>query len=125
MVKCGSQLDLTFSALADPTRRAILGRLALGDTSVGELAKPFDMSWPAVSKHLRVLERAGLVTQDKQGRVRRCKLQAGAMRDAAAWIDSYRQYWTSQLDALAEFLEQPENLNGNDKKTVKNKEKNV
>ncbi len=119
MVKYDNQLDLTFSALAHPTRRAILGRLATGETSVGELAKPFDMSWPAVSKHLRVLERAGLVSQDKQGRVRRCMLQAGDMRQAAEWIDTYRKFWTDQLDALADFLEQPEHGSIEDNNPIK------
>jgi len=91
-------LDQTFAALSDPTRRAILGRLATRDMSVTELAEPFDMSLPAVSKHLRVLERAGLLRQDKEGRVRRCKLVAEPMRDAAAW--------EAQLDALHDFLEE-------------------
>ena len=105
MVKHNTQLDLTFAALADPTRRAILTRLAKGDVSVGELAKPFEISLPAVSKHLRVLQRAGLLTQDPQGRVRRCKLQAAPMREASEWIQHYRRFWTRQLDALAEFVE--------------------
>ena len=108
MVKHNTQLDLTFSALADPTRRAILSRLAEGDVSVGELAQPFAMSLPAVSKHLRVLERAGLLKQDPQGRVRRCKLQAAPMREAAEWVQRYRRFWTRQLDALAEFVEASE-----------------
>ena len=82
-----------------------MSRLAEGDVSVGELAKPFEMSLPAVSKHLRVLERAGLLAQDPQGRVRRCKLQAAPMREAAEWMQRYRRFWTRQLDALAEFVE--------------------
>ncbi|MFQ5489398.1 MAG: ArsR/SmtB family transcription factor [Phycisphaerae bacterium] len=106
MVKYESQLDATFGALADPTRRAILARLARGDTSVGDLARPFKISLPAVSKHLRVLERAGLLTQDRLGRVRRCQLQAEPMKRAAAWIDRYRRFWTQPLDVLAEFVEQ-------------------
>lgn len=106
MVKYRPNLDQTFAALADPTRRAILTRLAKGNVNVTELAEPFDMSLPAVSKHLRVLERAGLLTQDRLGRVRRCRLQAKPMREAAAWIDRYRKFWTSQLDALAEYFEQ-------------------
>ena len=111
MVKHNTQLDLTFSALSDPTRRAILSRLAKGDVSVGELARPFEMSLPAVSKHLRVLERAGLLVQDPQGRVRRCKLRAGPMREAADWIQHYRRFWTRQLDALAKFVEAKEPKN--------------
>ncbi len=112
MVKHNTQLDLTFSALSDPTRRAILSRLSEGDVSVGELAQPFEISLPAVSKHLRVLQRAGLLAQDPQGRVRRCKLQAAPMREAAEWVQRYRRFWTRQLDALAEFVEveKPKNL---------------
>ncbi len=108
MVKYNTQLDLTFAALADPTRRAILSRLAKGDISVGELAQPFEISLPAVSKHLRVLERAGLLAQDPQGRVRRCKLRAAPMREAAEWVQRYRRFWTRQLDALAKFVEAEE-----------------
>ena len=106
MVKRSAKLDATFAALADPTRRAILARLARRDTSVGELARPFDISLPAVSRHLRVLERAGLLTQDRQGRVRLCRLRAAPMRTAADWIDRYRGFWTTQLDALAEHFQQ-------------------
>ena len=105
MVKRSAKLDATFAALADPTRRAILARLARRDTSVGELARPFDISLPAVSRHLRVLERAGLLTQDRQGRVRLCRLRAAPMRTAADWIDRYRGFWTRQLDALAEHFQ--------------------
>lgn len=99
-----SSLDTTFAALADPTRRAILARLARGDTPVTELARPFDISLPAISKHLRVLEKAGLLTQEKEGRVRRCRLVAEPLRDAAEWIVRYRQFWEGQFDALAEYL---------------------
>ncbi len=109
MVKYQSRrLDQTFAALADPTRRAILRRLAKGECSVTRLAKPFDMSLPAVSKHLRVLERAGLLAQHKNGRVRRCRLNAKPMREAAKWMAAYREFWTDQLDALVEFLENHE-----------------
>jgi DNA-binding transcriptional ArsR family regulator len=100
-----SQLDLTFGALADPTRRAILARLAEGNATVGELADPFDVSRPAISKHLRVLERAGLVRRTRDGRVSRCGLDATPMRDAAAWVERYRGFWEGQLDALANYLE--------------------
>ncbi len=117
MVKHNAQLDLTFSALSDPTRRAILSRLAKGDVSVGELAQPFEISLPAVSKHLRVLQRAGLLVHDPQGRVRRCKLQAEPMREASEWIWRYRSFWTRQLDALAEFVEadRPKNVREHNK----------
>lgn len=94
----------TFSALADPTRRAILARLALGETSVTELAKPFEMSMPAVSKHLRVLENAGLVERGRQAQFRPVKLKAEPLRDASQWIDSYRRFWEESFDRLDEYL---------------------
>ena len=99
-------LNGVFSALADPTRRAILARLALGETTVGELAEPFEMSLPAVSKHLKVLEGVGLLRRERQGRVHRCRLDAAAMREAADWIEHYRCFWEAQLDSLARYLEQ-------------------
>lgn len=105
MVTNSTQLDLTFGALADPTRRAILARLAEGETSVKELAAPFAMSRPAISKHLRVLERAGLVKRSPDGRISRCSLDASPMREAAEWVEYYRRYWEGQLDALARYLE--------------------
>ena len=107
MVKYYSQsLDRTFSALSDPTRRAILARLALGDTSVTELAEPFNISLPAISKHLRVLEKAGLLIQEKDGRVRRCRLVATPLRDAASWIARYQQFWEAQFGSLADYLKE-------------------
>lgn len=108
MVTISERLDLTFAALADPTRRAILARLAEGESTVGDLARPFEISRPAISKHLRVLERAGLVKRTRDGRLSRCGLDAKPMRDAAEWVEEYRQFWESQLDALARFLEQDE-----------------
>ncbi len=99
-------LNSTFGALADPTRRAILERLALGDSSVSGLAEPFNVSLPAISKQLRVLEKAGLLSQEKDGRVRRCKLDAGPMKEAAHWIARYQSFWDQQLDSLAEYLNQ-------------------
>ena len=102
----GALLDSTFAALSDATRRGILARLARqGETSVSELAAPYKMSLPAVSKHLRVLENAGLVSRQKDGRVHRCRLRAEPMKDAAAWIEHYRQFWEAQLDSLARYLE--------------------
>ncbi len=99
----------TFAALADPTRRAILARLAEGEASVSQLAEPFDMSLPAMLKHIRVLEKAGLIARTKKGRVSRCRLVADPLKDAAEWIARYRQFWERQLDALAQHLaEQPE-----------------
>jgi DNA-binding transcriptional ArsR family regulator len=97
-------LDAVFFALADPTRRAIVLRLSHGDASVSELAEPFDVSLPAVTKHLAVLERAGLLEHRKQGRVRRCRLAAGPMRAADDWLSSYRGFWTQRLDGLADHF---------------------
>ncbi len=99
-------LDATFGALADPTRRAILARLALGETSVSKLAQPFRMSLPAVSKHLRVLDRAGLIEHRKDGRVRRCRLHPQPLKTAAQWIAFYQKFWEEQFDALEDFIEQ-------------------
>jgi DNA-binding transcriptional ArsR family regulator len=96
MVNHEAVLSDTFAALADPTRRAILARLRAGEASVGELAHPFRMSLPAISKHLRVLERAGLLERRRQGRRRRCRLVARPMREAAAWINRYRRFWEQQ-----------------------------
>jgi DNA-binding transcriptional ArsR family regulator len=98
-------LDLVFAALADPTRRAIVARVARGTATVGELAEPFAMSRPAISKHLDVLERAGLVRRVPDGRVNRCHFEGEALREASAWMEEYRQYWNGQLDALTRYLE--------------------
>lgn len=95
----------TFAALADPTRRAILARLALGETSVTELAEPFEMSMPAVSKHLRVLENAGLVSRSRQAQFRPVKLEAEPLREALGWIEYYRRFWEESFDRLDEFLQ--------------------
>src|SRR5262245_17533082 len=97
-------LSRTFAALADPTRRAILARLALGETSVTELAQPFDMSLPAVSKHLKVLERAGLISRGREAQWRPCRLDAGPLSDAAGWLEDYRRFWEESLDRLAAYL---------------------
>lgn len=105
MVTSSRKLDRTFGALADGTRRAILARLALGDATVGELARPFRVSRPAISKHLRVLERAGLVRRAREGRISRCKLNAAPMRGAAEWVDRYSEFWAGRLDALARYVE--------------------
>ncbi|HEY5087965.1 MAG TPA: metalloregulator ArsR/SmtB family transcription factor [Gemmatimonadaceae bacterium] len=104
MVTIEDRLDLTFAALGDTTRRAILARLSVGEATVGELAYPFDMSRPAISKHLRVLEDAGLVRRTRDGRVNRCRLEAEQMHVAAAWIEQYRVFWEGQLDALAYLM---------------------
>jgi DNA-binding transcriptional ArsR family regulator len=105
MVTNNHRLDRTFGALSDATRRAIIGRLAHGDATVGELARPFRVSRPAISKHLRVLERAGLVRRAREGRISRCVLDAAAMREAADWVEGYRAFWAGRLDALARYIE--------------------
>lgn len=97
-------LSATFSALADPTRRAILARLAQGETTVSELAAPFEMSLPAVTKHLKVLQRAGLVSQGRQAQWRPCRLEAAPLQDAAGWIEEYRRFWELRLDRLEDYL---------------------
>ena len=112
----GAVLDSTFAALSDATRRGILARLARqGESSVSDLAAPYDMSLPAVSKHLRVLEHARLVERQKDGRVHRCRLRAEPMKDAAEWIEHYRQFWEGQLDSLARYLEDSANEDGHSK----------
>jgi DNA-binding transcriptional ArsR family regulator len=100
------RLSTTLAALADPTRRAILARLALGETSVTELAAPFEMSLPAVSKHLKVLERAGLIARGREAQWRPCRLQAAALKDVDDWLERYRRFWSEQLDRLAAFVEE-------------------
>jgi DNA-binding transcriptional ArsR family regulator len=98
------RLSSTFAALADPTRRAILARLALGETSVTELAKPFDMSLPAVSKHLKVLERAGLIKRSREAQWRPCRIEPGALKPVDDWLERYRRFWEARLDRLDDYL---------------------
>ena len=100
------QLSTTFAALADPTRRAILARLATGECSVTELAEPFDMSMAAVSKHLRVLERAGLILRGREAQWRPCRLEAGPLKQVADWAERYRHIWEGRLDRLGTYLQQ-------------------
>jgi len=97
-------LDTTFAALADPTRRAILARLATGDANVTELSQPFDMSQPAISKHLKVLERAGLISRSREAQSRPCKLEARRLKEATAWMQHYRRFWDESFDRLDEVL---------------------
>ena len=97
-------LSVVFGALADPTRRAILARLADGEATVNELAEPFDMTLPAISKHLKVLERAGLISRGREAQRRPCRLEAGALRDASEWVDRYRAFWESSFDRLDAHL---------------------
>jgi DNA-binding transcriptional ArsR family regulator len=113
MVKYYDSLDTTFGALADPTRRAILGTLMLGQASITELAKPHRMSLPAVMKHVRVLEQAGLVKQKKSGRTRHCQLAAEPLKDAEQWINQYRAFWQNQFASLDRYLSQEEEKGGN------------
>ena len=98
------RLSATFSALADPTRRAILARLSLGETSVTELAKPFAMSGPAISKHLKVLERAGLIARGREAQWRPARLEAAPLRDVADWLEHYRRFFEASLDRLDDYL---------------------
>jgi DNA-binding transcriptional ArsR family regulator len=98
-------LSVTLSALADPTRRAILARLSEGEATVGELAAPFAMSLPAVSRHLKVLEHAGLITRGRMAQWRPCRLEAEPLRDVAGWLDGYRRFWEQSLDRLDDYLQ--------------------
>ncbi|WP_026622462.1 helix-turn-helix transcriptional regulator [Ensifer sp. WSM1721] len=99
------QLSTTLSALADPTRRAIIARLAAGEATVNELAAPFDMSLPAVSKHLKVLERAGLISRGRNAQWRPCRLEARPMKEIADWIEPYRRFWDASFDRLESYLQ--------------------
>src|SRR3954469_20171783 len=98
-------LSITFAALADPTRRAILARLASGETSVTELAKPFEMTLPAISKHLKVLERAGLIERGRQAQWRPCRLRGAPLKAPSDWIEPYRRFWEESLDGLGDYLQ--------------------
>ena len=99
------RLSTTFSALADPTRRAILARLALGETTVSELAEPFDMSLPAVSRHLKVLERAGLIARGREAQWRPCRIEPGALKHVDDWLETYRRFWEQSFDRLEDYLQ--------------------
>jgi len=119
-------LSATFSALADPTRRAILARLASGEASVSELAEPFDISMPAVSKHLKVLERAGLIARGREAQWRPCRLEAAPLRDAADWLDPYRRFWEESFDRLEVYLKELQSRDGRrtqDKETRRGRNK--
>lgn len=113
-------LSETFAALADPTRRAILARLASGEASVTELAEPFEMSMPAVSKHLKVLERAGLIGRGREAQWRPCRLEAGPLKDVAGWVERYRQFWEQSFDRLEDYLRE---LKQKEKKNVRKRRK--
>ena len=109
-------LNITFAALADPTRRAILARLASGEASVSELAEPFEMSLPAISKHLKVLERAGLIARGREAQWRPCRLAAGPLKDAADWLDHYRRFWDETFDRLEDYLRELQKKDDNNGK---------
>ncbi|MGC1677785.1 MAG: metalloregulator ArsR/SmtB family transcription factor [Candidatus Binataceae bacterium] len=114
-------LSTTFAALADPTRRAILARLASGEVSVTELAEPFKMSLPAVSKHLKVLERAGLIARGREAQWRPCRLEAGPLKQASDWIETYRRFWEESFDRLDDYLrEVQKQLQKKEKKNGRN-----
>jgi DNA-binding transcriptional ArsR family regulator len=105
------RLSITFGALADPTRRAILARLALGEASVTELGEPFEMSMPAISKHLKVLQRAGLIARGREAQWRPCRLQAGPLQDVAGWVEHYRRFWEESFDRLDDYLKKQPSKN--------------
>ncbi len=113
MLQNSSALDATFAALADPTRRAILARLATGEASVSEVAAPFTMSQPAISRHLKVLEHAGLISRGREAQWRPARLETGPLKEVADWIAQYRRFWDDQLDSLNDYL-----------KTIQKKESN-
>ena len=100
------RLDATFASLADPTRRAILARLAQGEATVNELAEPFEMSLPAISRHLKVLERAGLISRGREAQWRPCRLEAGPLKDIANWVEHYRRFWDQSFDRMADYLKE-------------------
>jgi DNA-binding transcriptional ArsR family regulator len=100
------RLDATFSSLADPTRRAILARLAQGEATVNELAEPFAMSLPAISRHLKVLERAGLISRSREAQWRPCRLEAAPLKDIANWVEHYRRFWDASFDRMADYLKE-------------------
>ena len=100
------RLSTTFSALADPTRRAILARLVWGEASVSELAEPFDMSMPGISKHLKVLERAGLIARGRDAQWRPCRLEAGPLKEVSQWVEGYRRFWEESFDRLDDYLQE-------------------
>jgi DNA-binding transcriptional ArsR family regulator len=118
------RLDATFAALADPTRRAILARLAKGQASVTELAAPFDMSQPAISKHLKVLETAGLISRSRDAQWRPCRLEAAPMKDAVAWLERYRLFWEQSFDRLDHYLHQLQTPNAKAPKKGKSHARN-
>ena len=121
----GQSLDITFGALADSTRRAILAKLALGEASVTELAEPFAMSLPAVSRHLKVLERAGLISRGKEAQWRPCRIESRGLKEVADWMEDYRRFWEERLDRMQSYVERlhAEAVRGANRKKVVKKER--
>jgi DNA-binding transcriptional ArsR family regulator len=119
------QLSVTFAVLADPTRRAILSRLAAGEATVGELAEPFEMSLPAISKHLRVLENAGLIARGREAQWRPCRLEAGPLKEVADWVESYRRHWEESLDRLDEYLRELQKRESQNRQSKTREKKHV
>ena len=120
------RLSTTFAALADPTRRAILARLAAGEASVTELAEPFEMSMPAISKHLKVLERAGLIARGRKAQWRPCSLEAGPLKEVADWVEHYRGFWEQSFDRLDDYLREMKKLEAkrkNEKRATRARER--
>lgn len=117
------QLSATFAALADPTRRAILARLASGEASVTQLAEPFEMSMPAISKHLKVLERARLIARGREAQWRPCRLEAAPLKDIADWVEHYRQFWEQSFDRLDSYLRKLKNSKTKDRKDARKQRK--
>ena len=117
------RLSTTFAALADPTRRAILARLTLGETSVSKLAEPFAMSLPAISKHLKVLERAGLITRGRDAQMRPCKIEVNALKSVDDWLEEYRRLWEERLDRLDDYLRELQAQEAKPDKAAKRKER--
>ena len=118
-------LSSTFAALADPTRRAILARLALGEASAGELARPFAMSGPAVTKHLKVLERAGLISRGREAQWRPCRIEAAALKNVDEWLERYRAFWEASFDRLDEYLREVQAKEKPKKRMRKKKSRNT
>jgi DNA-binding transcriptional ArsR family regulator len=123
MVNSEQDLDAIFAALADSTRRAILSRLATGEASVTELAEPFDMSLPAISKHLKVLERAGLIARGRDAQWRPCRLEASPLKDVADWVGHYRKFWEESFDRLDEYLREIQKKEKKNARTKRNRRK--
>ena len=121
----GDGLNMTFAALADPTRRAILARLALGETSVNELARPFEMSLPAVSRHLKVLEHAGLIARSRDAQWRPCRLKPEQLKSAADWLEGYRRFWEESFDRLDAYLKTLQKQRGKEEKSKNRAKKSV